>query len=144
MTTCLKRTFFLYTFPQSFYSCVGGSEDLHMRQRLTKVFLIPLSLVCIHLVCLLGFEERDRGWPIAGSVKGSVTCRFCPRETSYGRSFGDPPHPHPLRNVTHFFRLFILQALRLSVEYKNQDLILSIHIYLKCKYTHKNAGFCIL
>ena len=53
------------------------------------------------------------------------------------------PHPPPLRNVTHFFRLFILQV-RLSIEYKNQDLLLSIHIYLKCKYTHKNAGFCIL
>ena len=45
--------------------------------------------------------------------------------------------------------LFILQALRLSVEYKSikvhlgqsQDLIMSIHIYLKYKYTYKNAGF---
>ena len=60
-------------------------------------------------------------------------------------------HP-PLRNVTHFFRLFILQALRLSVVYKSiivlleqsTELIMSISIYLKCKYTYENAGFCIL
>ena len=60
-------------------------------------------------------------------------------------------HPPP-RNVTHFFRLFILQALRLSVVYKSiivlleqsTELIMSISIYLKCKYTYENAGFCIL
>ena len=77
--------------------------------------------------------------------KGSVTNRFCPRQTSYGRSSGDP-HPPPLRNITHFFRFYrgprgiiYLAPLRLSVvpgpdnEHKN--------IYLKYKYTHENAGF---
>ena len=72
--------------------------------------------------------------------------------------FLETPHP-PLRNVTHFFRLcethealLILQALRLSVVYKRikvhfgqgQDLIVSIEIYLKRKYTYENAGFCVL
>ena len=45
------------------------------------------------------------------------------------------PPPTPLRNVTHFFRQYILQALILSVVYKSikvhlgksQDLIMSIH-----------------
>ena len=41
---------------------------------------------------------------------------YGPQKTSYGRSSGDPPFP--LRNFTHFFRLFMLQALRLSVVYK--------------------------
>ena len=50
--------------------------------------------------------------PVTGA-KGSVTYRYCPRETSYGHSSGDPPHPR-LRNVTHF-----LQTLRLSVVYKS-------------------------
>ena len=27
---------------------------------------------------------------------------------------------------------------------QSEDLIMSIHIYLKCKYTYENAGFCIL
>ena len=27
---------------------------------------------------------------------------------------------------------------------QSQELIMSIHIYLKCKYTYENAGFCIL
>ena len=66
----------------------------------------------------------------------------------------ETPHlnPPPLRNVTHFFSIFILQVLRLSVVYKSmkvhlgqsQELIMSMEIYLKCKYTHENAGFCIL
>ena len=71
---------------------------------------------------------------------------------------GDPPPPPPLRNVTHFFRLYevheallILQAIRLSVVYKRvkvhlgqgQNLIVSIQIYLKYKYTYENAGFCL-
>ena len=55
-------------------------------------------------------------------------------------------------NVTHFFRLFILQALRLSVVYKgikvhlkqSQELIMSIYMYFKCKYTYENAGLGIL
>ena len=45
--------------------------------------------------------------------------------------------------------LFILQPLRLSVVYEgakehlgqSQDLIISIHIYLKYKYTYENAGY---
>ena len=66
--------------------------------------------------------------------------------------------PPPLETSRTFFdfaetpvALFILQALRLSVVYESikvhlgqsQDLIMSIHIYLKYKYTYKNAGFCI-
>ena len=27
---------------------------------------------------------------------------------------------------------------------QSQELITSIHLYLKCKYTYENAGFCIL
>ena len=86
-------------------------------------------------------------------AKGSVTYRFCPRETSYRRSSGDPPPP-PLETSRTFFDFFrfILQALRLTVVYKSikvhlgqtQELIMSIHIYLKCKYTYENAWFCIL
>ena len=57
--------------------------------------------------------------------------------------FWKAPHPPPLRNV--------MQALRLSVVYKRikvhlgqgQDLIVSIKIYLKYKYTNENAGFCV-
>ena len=48
--------------------------------------------------------------------KGSVTYRFCPRETSHGRSSGDPPPP--LETSRTFFdspeafeALFIVQAL---------------------------------
>ena len=74
---------------------------------------------------------------------------YGPRKTSYGRSSGDPPFP--LRNVTHFFRLFMLQALGLSVVYKSINVhlgqsqeLMSIEIYLKCKYTYENAGFCVL
>ena len=68
--------------------------------------------------------------------------------------------PFPLRNVAlrNFDSaeapkaLFILQVLRLSVEYKSinvhlgqsQDQIMSIQIYLEYKYTYENAGFCIL
>ena len=67
--------------------------------------------------------------------------------------------PPPLRNVTHFFRfcrgpcaIIYLAGFKSEVVYKsikvhlrqNQDLIMSIHIYLKYKYTYKNAGFCIL
>ena len=56
-----------------------------------------------------------------------------------------PPPPAPEA-------LLILQALRLSVVYKRikvhlgqgQDLIVSIKIYLKYKYTYENAGFCVL
>ena len=63
----------------------------------------------------------------------------------------ETPHP-PLRNVTHFFSIFILQVLRLSVVYKSikvhlgqsEERILSIEIYLKCKYSYENAGICIL
>ena len=48
--------------------------------------------------------------------------------------------------------LVILQTLRLSVVYKSihvhlgqgQDLIVSIQMYLKYKYTYENAGFCII
>ena len=58
--------------------------------------------------------------------------------------------PPPLRNVTHFFRL--CRDPWLSVAYKSmkvylgqcQDLIMSIKIYLKYKYTYENAGFCVL
>ena len=72
--------------------------------------------------------------------------------------FWRPTTPTPLRNVTHFFRLYeaheallILQAIRLSVVYKRikvhlgqgQNLIVSIQIYLKYKYTYENAGFCV-
>ena len=67
--------------------------------------------------------------------------------------------PPPLETSRTFFdsaeapeALFILQALGLSVVYKSinihlgqdQDLIMSIQIYLKYKYTYENAGFCIL
>ena len=63
--------------------------------------------------------------------------------------FWRPTTPTPLRNVTHFFRLYeaheallILLAIRLSVVYKRikvhlgqgQNLIVSIQIYLKYKY----------
>ena len=74
--------------------------------------------------------------------------------------FWRPPNPSLLRNVTLFFRLcetpealLILQALRLmSVVHKRikvhlgqgQNLIVSIKIYLKYKYTDENAGFCVL
>jgi hypothetical protein len=60
--------------------------------------------------------------------KGSVTHRFCPRETSYGRSSGDPPFPPPraLETPHTVFdsadapeALFILQTLKLSVVYKS-------------------------
>ena len=94
-------------------------------------------------------------------VKGSVTYQFCPRETSYGRFSGDPPPTNaPFLKRHALFSalaeapeaLFILQALRLSVVYKSinvhlgqgQDLIMSIQIYLKYKYTNENAVFCIL
>ena len=48
--------------------------------------------------------------------------------------------------------LFIVRALRLSAVYKSinvhlrqgQDLIMSIQIYFKYKYTYENAEFCIL
>ena len=48
--------------------------------------------------------------------------------------------------------LLILQALRLNAVHKrikvhlrqDQDLIVSIKIYLKYKYTYGNAGFCVL
>ena len=51
-------------------------------------------------------------------------------------------------NYSWFYQLY----LRLSVVYKSitvhlgqsQELIMSIEIYLKCKYTYENAGFCIL
>ena len=93
------------------------------------------------------------------NCKGSVTYRFCPRETSYGRSSGDPPPHPPLETSRTFFdtteapaALFIVQALRLSAVYKSikvhlrqgQDQIMSIQIYFKYKYTYENAGFCIL
>ena len=43
-------------------------------------------------------------------IYGSVTYRFCPRETSYGRSSGDPLPPR-LRNVTNFFSIIYLASL---------------------------------
>ena len=62
--------------------------------------------------------------------------------------------PHPLLETSRtFFRpTRLLAGLRLSVVYKSikvhlgqsQGLIMSIHIYWKCKYTYENAGFCIL
>ena len=62
-----------------------------------------------------------------------------------------PPTPPPLE-TSRTFSIFILQVLRLSVVYKSikahlgqsQKLIMSIHIYLKCKYTYENAGICTL
>ena len=72
-----------------------------------------------------------------------------------------PPPPAPLQTSRTFFRLskapealFIAQALRLSVVYNSinlikvhlgpdkstrQDLIMSIQIYLKYKYTYENV-----
>ena len=93
-----------------------------------------------------------------GKASQILFIRFCPRETSYRRLSEDLTYPPPsLRNVTHFFfdfaeapaALFTLQSLRLSVLYKSvkvhlgqsQELIMSIHIYLKYKYTYENAGF---
>ena len=60
---------------------------------------------------------------------------------------------HPPYKRHALFRLFIVQSLRLSIVYKSinkvhlgqsQDLIMSIHIYLKYKYTYENAEFFIL
>ena len=69
-----------------------------------------------------------------------------------------PPLPHLETSRTFFDTaeapgaLFIVQALRLSAVNKSikvhlgqgQDLIMSIQIYFKYKYTYENAGFCIL
>ena len=42
------------------------------------------------------------------SPKGSVTYRYCPRETSYGRSFEDPPPTHsPLETSRAFFDIYL-------------------------------------
>ena len=75
-----------------------------------------------HLACFI------RRFSVASNAiqtidnKGSVTYRFCPRETSYGRSSGDPPPT--LETSRTFFdtaeapdALFIVQALRLSAVY---------------------------
>ena len=68
----------------------------------------------------------------------------------------ETPPPPLLETSRTFFdfpearvALFILQPLRLSVVYEgvkehlgqSQDLIISIHIYLKYKYTYENAGY---
>ena len=72
--------------------------------------------------------------------------------------FPTPPHPSLETSRTSFNSvkaseaLLILHALKLSVVYESinvhlgqsQDLIMSIKIYLKYKYTYKNTGFCIL
>ena len=71
----------------------------------------------------------------------------------------EPPPPSPLERSRAFLDsaggpevLFIVQALRLSAVYKSikihlgqsQDLIMSIQIHFKYKYTYENVGFCIL
>ena len=69
-------------------------------------------------------------------------------------------HPHPRFEMSRTFfdsaeapeALLILHASGLSDVYKSlkvhlgqgQDLIMSIQIYLKYKYTYENTGFCIL
>ena len=63
--------------------------------------------------------------------------------------FLETPTPPPPLETSHDL---YLAGLRLSVVYKSikvhlgqsQELIMSIEIYLKCKYTYENAGFCIL
>ena len=71
----------------------------------------------------------------------------------------ETPPPHSLETSRTFFdtaetpeALFFLQAQGLSDVNESlkvhlgqgQDLIISIQIYLKCKHTYENAGFCIL
>ena len=45
---------------------------------------------------------------------------------------------HPLGSVTY---RFCPRNVHLG---QGQDLIMSVHIYLKSKYTYENPGFCIL
>ena len=59
--------------------------------------------------------------------------------TSYGRFSGNRPHPSPLETSPAFFGSAEARQLE-----QGQDLIMSIQIHLKYKYTYKNAGFCML
>ena len=59
---------------------------------------------------------------------------------------GTPP---PLETSRTFFDIYLAdfkiecQSIKVHLG-QSQQLIMSIHIYLKCKYTYENAGFCIL
>ena len=52
------------------------------------------------------FEACAKQVHVVRVLKGSLTYRFCPWETSYVRFSEDPPPP--LRNVTHSYRYFVL------------------------------------
>ena len=86
--------------------------------------------------------------PSDRTYKGSVTYRFCPRETSW-TFFWRPPTPQlaPRKRHALFSILPRPQGHYLSciISFNDwvlcQDLIISIHIYLKYKYTCENAGF---
>ena len=67
-------------------------------------------------------------------LKGTVTYRFCPRETSYGRFSGETPPPLSV----------VYKSINVHLGQGPQDLIMSVKMYQKYKYTYENVGFCIL
>ena len=85
---------------------------------------------------------------VRSTISLSKTYQLIIREASHI----DIVHEKRHMDVRHaLFSILISQALRLSAVYKStkvhlgqsQEVMMSIHIYWKCKYTYENAGFCI-
>ena len=81
---------------------MNGQFKSKMNLPLEKVGKIPLGALTIGVTIQINDETEERVLnyyqmykirPAKCSYRGSVPYRFCPRETLYGRSSGDPPPP---------------------------------------------------